>query len=242
MAYNWKVVVCYIMNIKVKTKAFPTTMTIYARTPAGIAVTKNPTSVLSHELRMLLTSIDGHTKLSAYISILANYGDVRHMFQSLEQSGYIQTVADTALRIDGVQHTTAATSPVTSDNMTQPVRLPELREYTGPACVDAGGDSRVVHAANKLSGSQARQIRHIDLAPVNSIGDRFGHAILLMINFVIQYMPLQSLEISLELEKLTSVEQLVASLPGYEAMIADLGEPAQIHIASLQSTLFKTKV
>ena len=230
------------MNLKVKTKALPTTMTIYARTPAGIAVTKNPTSVLSHELRMLLTSIDGHTKLSAYISILANYGDVRHMFQSLEQSGYIQTVADTALlRTDGAQRT-AVIAPVMSGNTTPPVQLTELREYTGPACVDAGGNSRVVHAANKLGDSRARQIRQIDLASVNSVGDRFGHAILLMINFVVQYMPLQSLEISLELEKLTSVEQLVASLPGYEAMIADLGEPAQIHIASLQSTLNKTKV
>ena len=229
------------MQLKVKTKAFSNTMTTYARTPAGIAVTKNSTSVLSHELHMLLTSIDGRTKLSTYISILANYGDVRHMFQSLERSGYVQIVADTALRIDGVQRTVAI-APVMSDNTTQPVQMTELREYTDPPCVDAGGDSRVVHAANKLGGSRAPQIRQIDLASVNSIGDRFGHAILLMINFVIQYMPLQSLEISLELEKLTSAEQLVASLPGYEAMIADLGEPAQIHIASLQSTLFKTKV
>ena len=229
------------MHFEVKTKAFPTTMTIYARTPAGIAVTKNPASALSHELHMLLTSIDGRTKLSAYISILANYGDVRHMFQSLERSGYVQIVADTALRTDGAQRT-AVIAPVMSDNTTPPVQLTELREYTGLACVDAGSNSRVVHSANKLGGSQARQIRQIDLALVNSIGDRFGHAILLMINFVIQYMPVQSLEISLELEKLTSVEQLVASLPGYEAMIADLGEPAQIHIASLQSTLNKTKV
>ena len=148
------------MHVEVKTKAFPTTMTIYALTPAGIAVTKNPTSILSHELHMLLTSIDGRTKLSAYISILANYGDVRHMFQSLERSGYVQIVADTALRIDGVRRTTAI-APVMSDNMTQPIQLPELREYIGPARVDAGGNSRVVHAANKLVDSQVDSLKAI---------------------------------------------------------------------------------
>ena len=63
------------------------------------------------------------------------------------------------------------------------------------------------------------------------------NAIRLMSDFVSQHMPLESLELVLTLEGLRSVEQVLTSLKGYEAMIAHLGEPARKHMAELRRVL-----
>ena len=60
-----------------------------------------------------------------------------------------------------------------------------------------------------------------------------------MCDFVTMHMPTQSLELLLELESVTSSAELIASLPGYEAMVADFGEPARQHIAELHTLLKK---
>jgi hypothetical protein len=62
-------------------------------------------------------------------------------------------------------------------------------------------------------------------------------AIAAMSDFVSTHLPLESIEILLELERLSSVEQLVGSLKGYEALIAGIGEPARKHLAALRNTL-----
>jgi hypothetical protein len=62
-------------------------------------------------------------------------------------------------------------------------------------------------------------------------------AVGLMSDFVSEHLPLQSIEIVLELERLTSVEQLIASLSGYEALIGSQGEAARRHLTELRAVL-----
>jgi hypothetical protein len=63
------------------------------------------------------------------------------------------------------------------------------------------------------------------------------NAISLMSDFVSQHLPVDSLEIVLALEGLGSVEQVLASLKGYEALVAPVGEPARKHLAELRAVL-----
>ena len=58
-----------------------------------------------------------------------------------------------------------------------------------------------------------------------------------MSDFVSQHLPVDSLEIVLALEGLGSVEQVLASLKGYEALVAPVGEPARRHLAELRAAL-----
>jgi hypothetical protein len=62
-------------------------------------------------------------------------------------------------------------------------------------------------------------------------------AVGLMSDFVSAHLPAQSIEIVLELERLTSVEQLMTSLPGYEALIGGQGEAARRHLMELRAVL-----
>lgn len=63
------------------------------------------------------------------------------------------------------------------------------------------------------------------------------NAISLMSDFVSQHLPADSLEIVLALEGLGSVEQVLTSLKGYEALLAPVGEPARMHLAELRAVL-----
>lgn len=63
------------------------------------------------------------------------------------------------------------------------------------------------------------------------------NAISLMSDFVTQHLPAESLEIVLALEGLGSVEQVLASLKGYEALVMPAGEPARRHLVELRSVL-----
>ena len=56
-----------------------------------------------------------------------------------------------------------------------------------------------------------------------------------MSDFVSERLPADSLEIILTLEGLGSVEQVLASLKGYEALVLPVGEPARRHLAELRA-------
>ena len=62
-------------------------------------------------------------------------------------------------------------------------------------------------------------------------------AIAAMTDFVMNHLLDEALEISFELESLTSVAQLEASLGSYEAKIHHLGTPAVHHLATLRRML-----
>jgi hypothetical protein len=73
----------------------------------------------------------------------------------------------------------------------------------------------------------------IPLAPRDD-GRAVQDAVAAMTDFVMQHLPNDALEISFELESLTSIAQLKASLGLYEAKIQHLGPPAVGHLAKLR--------
>ena len=209
-------------------------MTVFARTSAGIAAAKDPASALPHELRMLLTSIDGRTHLSAYISILAGFGDVRKMVQSLVQSGYVQEIEDSGASL-GANQLPASPAWARPNSSFSQVKAP-LQNPTRPSGVP---DFKGRQTSSYQPAIEKTQSHPSQSESKNRALDDLRSAILLMCDFVTMHMPTQSLELLLELESVTSPAELIASLPGYEAMVADFGEPARQHIAELHTLLKK---
>lgn len=209
-------------------------MTVFACTSAGIAAAKDPASALPHNLRMLLTSIDGRTQLSAYISILAGFGDVRKMVQSLVQSGYVREIEDSPVRLGSNQPTglPAWTRP---NNSVSQIQMP-VANPTRAAWVPDFESKQLTSHQPAIQNTQEHLVQS---KSKNKTLANLNDAVLLMSDFVTMYMPSQSLELLLELETLTSSAELIASLPGYEAMVAGFGEPARQHIAELHTLLKK---
>jgi len=82
----------------------------------------------------------------------------------------------------------------------------------------------------------APPVAHAGAMP-SSAHYQLGSAITLMSDFVLQHLPADSLEIMLALEGLSSVEQVIASLKDYEAMVAAAGPAAVRHLEELRALL-----
>jgi hypothetical protein len=103
-----------------------------------------------------------------------------------------------------------------------------------PSRFGPGADSRSPMAAAYGGGQPERRGSGL----VNQTSHyQLKQAVSLMSDFVSAHLPMQSIEIVLELERLTSVEQLIASLSGYEALVGGQGEPARRHLAELRAVL-----
>lgn len=215
-------------------------MPVYVRTAAGNEAALNPNSALPRKLRTLLISVDGRTRLGTYVSSLSSFGDVEALIQSLLQAGLIQETDaqdgsssnasdDPNNGFDGATHaswrtTDAGNTPwqgATVRGTQTPVDdLSSWSKFQQPPSAPAASYSPPPARANTTTA-------HYQLR--NAIG--------LMSDFVSQHMPMESLELVLTLEGLTSVEQVVASLKGYETMTAHLGEPARKHMAELRRVM-----
>jgi hypothetical protein len=121
----------------------------------------------------------------------------------------------------------------------RPWQPADTQTYGGPAPARGGMPAPYRSAASASSGAPngaastdgARQ-----LVPTTA-HHQLQQAIAAMSDFVSTHLPLESIEILLELERLSSVEQLMGSLKGYESLIAGIGEPARKHLAALRNTL-----
>lgn len=228
-------------------------MNLYKRTAAGNAAALDSKSPLPRKLRTLLISVDGRTRQSTYVTTLSSFGDVAALLDSLQQQGYIELIqvddrdvpaksgrvewaatdvpttehqgpSDTkpdplasAFELAGIRASTAMSDDVSSWDRFQP----EPRLLSTPSASSVGFATPVVRAGSPPSSAQY-QLRS---------------AVSLMSDFVTTHMPADSLEIVLTLEGLSSVEQVIASLKGYQAMIAPSGSAATRHLEELRALL-----
>ena len=211
-------------------------MPVYIRTAAGNEAALNPQSALPRKLRSLLISINGRSRLSTYVNNLSSFGDVEGLIQSLLQAGLIR-VSEPQIGADSV-------STDTFDNATHSSWRTTDAGNTPWQGTQGGGTQAPVD--DLLSWSKFQQqptaaaptYRPPAPRPSATTADyQLRNAIRLMSDFVSQHMPLESIELVLTLEGLRSVEQVLTSLKGYEAMIAHLGEPARKHTAELRRML-----
>ena len=218
-------------------------MTVYVRTAAGNDAALNTDFPLPRKLRTLLISIDGRSTLDTYVNSLSSFGDVAALLESLVQVGLIQAVAAPLSHGDaeaqkpkgstfGRQSATGWSNtdismtnrqgPRGSGDMQASVDdLASWSKFQPPLSVPAQSYSPP-DAGSKTTTTAGYQLRN---------------AISLMSDFVTHHLPLESLELVLMLEGLQSVEQVVVSLQGYEAMIGHVGAPAKKHMTELRHLL-----
>jgi hypothetical protein len=213
-------------------------MTIYKRTSLGDEAALAFDSQLPLKLRKFLTSIDGHTSLEDYISGLSSFGDVKSILDSMLQAGLIErdkshgaiansAVDETAESPSAGQAHVASNDTAISMNSTQgrfsmqdpPDEPLPSSQFQQPA---RAAPARYTPPPASSTSTAQYQLRK---------------AISSMSNFLITHMPVESLELMLTLESLTSIDQLTGSLKGYQSLIEHVGQPARDHLAELRSLL-----
>lgn len=228
-------------------------MNLYKRTAAGNAAALDPKSPLPRKLRTLLISVDGRTRQSTYVTTLSSFGDVAALLDSLHQQGYIELV-----QADGYEAVTAPSRlewPVTDvsttdrqnlasttpDPLASAFDLAGIRNSTAPSDDVSSWDRfqpdpRTTRSTSASAASPVAPVQRAG-APPSSAQYQLRSAISLMSDFVTTHLPADSLEIVLTLEGLSSVEQVIASLKGYQAMIAPSGAAATRHLEELRTLL-----
>lgn len=222
-----------------------TRMILYTRTASGTKHALDPLSPLPRKMRSLLISIDGKTSRDTYVHNLSLFGDVSALLDSLELQGYITSVStrntgpDT--RTSGMPRSAANAKVI--ERQGEPSSRPGLIDSTfasaGSANLELPLDqvSRWNPAQPNRSTSPSARSTPRTGEPSNGENYQLRIAIGLMSDFISSQLPDDSLEILLALEGIGSVQQAIASLDGYQAMIAPAGNAVSYHMAELRALL-----
>ena len=221
-------------------------MNLYKRTAAGNTAALDAKSPLPRKLRTLLISVDGRTRQSTYVKTLSSFGDVAALLDALMQQGYIELIAadsDTATVKTSRSDWQATDSPITErldPANSAPHALDSAFKLAGLRNTDILSDD--VSSWDRFqpqplaTGTTAPTAMRAG-APPSSAQHQLRSAISLMSDCVSTHLPADALEIVLTLEGLDSVEQVIASLKGYQAMIAPTGSAATRHLEALRELL-----
>lgn len=167
---------------------------------------------------MILKIIDGVTATSLIEKKLSAYGDVRSILRSLEMAGLIRSKAVgvkqvrfnldlTESKFSGLTH--ADNSKVWAETNNQYEKI--VGEAPNTVILDSTTDHRE-------SENLAAIINEMSV-------------------FVLTYLPEQSFQILKEIEEISSLEMLAATLGGYEQIISHLGTKSVQHLQQINTTL-----
>ena len=186
-------------------------MTVYIRTDEGQIAAYDPQSALPRNLKSLLKLIDGKTPLVMLEESLRAFGDVRGLVQSLAAAGLIKPLAD------GVKSDRTGSGPnsrmghdplANGSGTSSPFGQSQLRTRFPPSAASDALRSQALRKAEDM-----------------------------MSDFVLTHLPEQSFGLLKELEALTSLEQLAATLGGYEQVVSQVGAASRDHLAQLKQIL-----
>ena len=183
-------------------------MTLYARTPEGQVAAYSPDSALPRKLKSLLKLVDGKTGLEVLVDSLQAFGDVRGVLQSLHAAGLLKVAS-----ADGKPD---APLPRLTDSFLG------RETASGPDTIAVPHHSTMMMTPN--ANNPARQ-------------QALARAVDMMANFVLTHIPVDSVGILKELESLESLEQLGATLGGYEQIIVHVGPATQDHLVQVRQIL-----
>lgn len=201
-------------------------MTLYIRTTRGTQAALSASEKLTPELLRLLNAVDGRTDSFSLVNTATTHDGVLRALKKLRSAGYIVPV-DEKLR--------AFVSPV---GWAQTV--PSALE---PAVSKAEGIPAEVPAQllpSNLSYAQQHTVK-MDLSDAR--GDHrngqkvLERAVTLMIDFVTENLSDQATDVVLEIQRSTTLRQLVHSLDDYERRIASTGPAGKNHMRVLLSVL-----
>lgn len=200
-------------------------MTLYARTALGTATMLTHRADLPRRMRTLLIAIDGRTDSASFVRTLSSFGDVLSLLESLRLAGYIEE-----RMANGLPYRTNR----------------EVSKSSPETCLPKSGTSEVSSSV----GHHTQQTRSSQYLPADgapfaaSDSDRslvaqtqLKAAVNLMSDFVTQHLTSQALEIVIELERLSSVEELMQSLSSYEQLIRFASDKSRQHMLDLRTVL-----
>lgn len=183
-------------------------MTLYARTPEGQVAAYSADSALPRKLKSLLKLVDGKTSLELLVDNLLAFGDVRGVLQSLHAAGLLKVMS-----VDG-----KAGAPAPRHTSTSPAQEP----FSGPDTLQVSRHSTMMVAPNAANPARKQAL---------------ARAVDLMASFVLTHIPADSFGVLKEMKSLESLEQLGATLGGYEQVIVHVGPAAQDHLSQIRQIL-----
>ena len=183
-------------------------MTLYARTPEGQLAAYSAESALPRKLKSLLKLVDGKIELEMLVQGLQAFGDVRGVLQSLHAAGLLKVISGNGKSVSS---------------------LSSEADTSSAACSTSGPDTLAVsrHSTQVLTTISANPARQQALA----------QAVDLMVTFVLTHIPVDSSGILKELKSLQSLEQLGATLGGYEQDIIHVGSATRDHLSQIRQIL-----
>lgn len=193
-------------------------MIIYVRSSEGDSAASSKQSALPSKLKMILKAIDGVTATSLLEKNLNSYGDVRSILRSLEMAGLVKsTVVDVKSVRFNMKFKDSNPNdlvPVKNSNAWAETRSPLEKAFEVETTFDTSDSLQ-----EKLDAENLASI-------VNE-----------MSIFVLTHLPEQSFQTLKEIEEISSLEILAATLGGYEQIISHLGERSAQHLRRINSTL-----
>ncbi len=231
---------------------------IYARTQIGTKLARDSGHEIPRPMRTLLLAVDGKTKVATYRSLLRHLGDVRVLFEGLENAGYIGRVSDPGTRA-------APPAPTSTANSIQS-ELRDLAAVTGfqPTAMHPPNFEPNLGTApagqSMFARSSAESERNFDvLAKIQEAQSHFtptvqsqygrapsadprqqlllNRAKSLMTDFLMQHFPDVAMEVGLSIDRISTAEELNRSLGDYSMLIAPVGRIGAEHLREVRSLI-----
>ena len=205
-------------------------MKIYMRTEEGQEAAYSLQSALPRKLKSILKVVDGKTRDQVFRTNLHSFGDVDGLLRSLEMAGLLKVADDGGLH----NRLSSQTNPVD--------RAEQLREQDWLATrnpLDLNSQRTVPYSASQPYPAAPSSTHDLAKGLVSDPKKDAALASALdsMANFVLVHLPDQSFQILKEIEEITSLEILAATLGGYEQMVLVTGQQGTDHLRSIKSTL-----
>ena len=196
-------------------------MKIYIRTEEGQVAAYSPQSALPRKLKSILKVVDGKTSTQVFKNNLHSFGDVAGLLHSLEIAGLLKEVLD--VNQAGRAEHAAATL--------ERIQLPTQSNFpVSQNAADFSAQQNFQYAPSLSHSSTEMDVNIPKSAVLQATLDE-------MADFVLANMPEESFKALKEIEEITSLEILAATLGGYEQMLSNTGQSGAAHLQSIKSTL-----
>ena len=205
-------------------------MLVYARTEEGQLAAYSPQSVLPRKLKSILKVIDGKTRTHVFEQNLQSFGNVRAILQSLESDGLIYATSEDAQR---VRFNLDLSEPERQKLM----QANNTSEWAATRTPLEGGLPQQALGADKDWPFDSAMVSHSSQAVDRAKAAALASLVNEMSNFVLTCIPEQSFQILKEIEEVSSLEILAATLGGYEQMVSHLGDQGKQHVRHIKSIL-----
>jgi hypothetical protein len=233
---------------------------IPVRTAAGDTALKAAESSMPRKLRALLSAIDNRAKTHVYCTTLTAFGDVSAMLDALDEIGMVRFVGDrspaaTAEKQEVIRALSQDTSleellsndmrensrssqhniPTMEARQPEPAlqQRPQFEQPTFRPSPPAFKPAAAPSAANAF-----RQFNQHTASPqAVSTFANIEKVKTLMTDFVLTHFPADAMELTLAVDQIRTMDDMISSLAQYENIAVKAGKAGQAHLQSIKGLL-----